>query len=73
MGDLDLVGYERHVVNPPPGLTRTQTISVVDVPGFPSAFSNIYNEVTRLEAGTPTGRNGLVAENYTRITNPDES
>ncbi len=67
--DLDLVEYERHVTNPPPGRTRTQFISVVNFPGFPSRFTSIYNEVTRVDAGAPPG---LVAVNKTVVTNPDQ-
>jgi hypothetical protein len=69
IGDMDVVQYERYVLNPPPGRTRTR----IQIFGHLDHISpQLLTYYYQLQEAEPAVNNGILVEDRVVITNPSQ-
>jgi hypothetical protein len=69
IGDMDATQYERHVLNPPPGRTRTRIQVFGRLEHISPQLLGYYYQLQEAEPAVPTG---ILVEDRVVITNPSQ-
>jgi hypothetical protein len=69
IGDMDVTQYERHVLNPPPGRTRTRIQTFGHLEHISPKLLGYYYQLQEAEPAVPSG---ILVEDKVVITNPSQ-